>query len=113
MVVAVVAVIVSAWFVRFRIQQSRRNAAYELALGPFKRNLAEGTVKEEVEAYLRSHKIAYNEVRIGGHPAETLEVKIGEDPSTMVCDWDVYVAMDFTKEDRLNKVYILREGTCL
>lgn len=69
--------------------------------------------RADVQKYLDSRKVAYNTVRTG-READTLEIEIGEEPGSIVCErWKVYVALEFSSVDRLREVHITKFGTCL
>jgi hypothetical protein len=86
-------VLISAFLVRSRVNQARREDSYRAAVASFQRDLHVGADRADVQQYLHSRKVRY-----GGNDADTYEIKIGEEPSnSLVCeDWDVYVALEFT-----------------
>ncbi len=80
-VFAIIALIlVSTWVVWPRVKEDRREAAYQAAMAPFKRDLPIGTVGAEVKRRLDSQKISYNVVNIGGNGGWTYEIEIGQEP---------------------------------
>src|SRR5260370_40643299 len=105
---------VSAWLMCSRITKARRETAYHAAIAPFQRDLTMGTPRADVKKYLDARNIDYHVVRVGGSEADTYEIKIGEEPGSLVCEpWNVYVALDFSSEDTLRDIHIRRVGTCL
>lgn len=105
--------LVSTWPVYSKIVQARRDAAYRAAIAPFQRDLRLGMTQTEVKKYLDSRQLKYFPVKFGGSDGWTYEIKIGEDPSSLICDWDVYVALEFGPDDNLKLIHIRKEGTCL
>ncbi len=105
--------LVSGWFAYSKVTQARREAAYREALAPFRRDLHVGMDRADVQKYLDSRGVEHHAVRYGGDTADTYEIKIGEDPGTLVCDWTVYVALEFSSADKLREVHIRKIGTCL
>jgi hypothetical protein len=113
-VTAVVAV--SSWFAHSRVAQGRREAAYQVAMAPFKRDLPVGIGRRDVERYLHSRDILYNGVQFGGSDGWTYEIEVGEEPDGLglVCEpWKAYVALEFSLADALKEIHIRKSGTCL
>ena len=108
-------VLITAFLVRSKLNQARREASYRTAVASFQRDLHIGADRAEVQQYLHSQKLDYHVVRYGGNDADTYEIKIGEEPSnSLVCeDWDVYVALEFTAADKLQEIHVRKIGTCL
>jgi hypothetical protein len=108
-------VLISAFLVRSKVDQARREASYRIAVASFQRDLHIGTDRADVQQYLHSRKVDYHVVRYGGNDADTYEIKIGEEPAnSLVCeDWDVYVALEFTASDKLREIHVRKIGTCL
>src|SRR5262245_57409961 len=112
--VLVLVTALSTWLVYSKVTQAQREASYRSALAPFKRDLTVGMPKAKVEEYLRSRDTAYHVVTVGGHEGESYLIKIGEESDNLVCEpWNVYVALDFGRDDTLKYVYIDKIGTCL
>ena len=112
--VLVLTAAVAVWQIHSRKAQAKRDASYQVALEPYKRDLALGLSKAEVEQYLDSRNVAYHVTRIGGHEGESYLIKVGEDPGSLVCEpWNVYVALEFGSSESLKRVYIDKIGTCL
>ena len=108
-------VLISAFLVRSRVNQVRREDSYRAAVASFQRDLHVGADRADVQQYLHSRKVDYHAVRYSGNDADTYEIKIGEELSnSLVCeDWDVYVALEFTASDKLREIHIRKIGTCL
>jgi len=69
--------------------------------------------RADVDKYLDAIHVAHYPVRFGGSDALTYEIKVGEDPSTLICEWNVYIALEFGPGDVLRDVHIRKIGTCL
>jgi hypothetical protein len=111
--VAVFAVaLVSTWPIYSKIAQGRRDAAYRTAIAPFQRDLRVGMAEAEVKKYLDSRQVAYYPVRSRDSDRWAYEIKIGEEPSSVICERDVYVALDFGSSDTLTDVHIKKIRTC-
>jgi hypothetical protein len=108
-------VLISAFLIRSRLNQARREASYRATVASFQRDLHIGTDRADVQQYLHSRKVDYHAVRYGGNDADAYEIKIGEEPSnSLVCEnWDVYVALEFTAADKLRDIHVRKIGTCL
>lgn len=108
-------VLISAFLVTSKVNQSLRETSYRAAVATLQRDLHVGMDKVEVQKYLHSQKVQYHSVRYGGSDADTYEIKIGEDPSyCLFCeDWDVYIALEFTAIDKLREIHVRKIGTCL
>jgi hypothetical protein len=108
-------VLISAFVVISKINQSRRETSYRAAMATFQRDLHVGMDKVDVQKYLHSQKVEYHSVRYSGSDADTYQIKIGEDPSHgLFCeDWDVYIALEFTAADKLREIHVRKIGTCL
>jgi hypothetical protein len=105
---------VSPWLIYSKVTQARRETAYRVAIAPFQRDLPVGLAKGDVEMYLDSRKIDYHVVKVGGSEGETYEIKIGEEPGSLVCErWEVYIALEFSSHDTLREVHITKSGVCL
>ena len=104
----------STWLVYSKIEQARRETAYQTAIAPFQRDLRVGMERTDVQKYLESKSIAYHVVRYGGNDADTYQIKIGEEPGSLVCEaWNVYVALEFNGAKQLREIHIKKVGTCL
>ena len=102
------------WLAHSKVVQGRREAAYHAAIAPFQRDLRAGMDRAEVQAYLASRRVDYHPVRYAGSDADTYEIKIGEEPGSLVCaHWTVYVALEFSAADKLREVHVRKIGTCL
>jgi hypothetical protein len=117
-IVAIFAIVLaSAWFIVPRVRQARREAAYQMALAPFQRDLPIGMERDNVKKYLDSHHVEYREIddAFGGYGGPTYEIKVGEEPANLVCGpGDVYVALDFGAPGSLKEVHIRKQlGRCL
>jgi hypothetical protein len=108
-------ILISVFFVGFKVNESRREASYRAAMASFQRDLHVGMERADVQSYLHSRKLDYHAVRTGGNDGDTYEIKIGEEPShSLACkNWDVYVAIEFTAVDKLRDIRVRKEGTCL
>jgi len=84
----------------------------------FERDLRLGMSRTDVETYLRTQKISYDEINWN------YDEKVGEDPSgSIFCEkWDVYIEMRFIRPqgqfraspaDNLDNIFIQKIGTCL
>lgn len=103
--------LVLAWPVYSKIAQTRRNAAYRAAIAPFERDLQVGMTRTEVKKYLDSHHVSYYfRPNNGDGPAYQIEVGEVDD---LICEWHVYIALEFSPGDALKLVHIRKEGTCL
>lgn len=101
-----------------RYAQAKREAAYNAALVPYKRDLTLGTGREQVMAYLRARGALCHTVRYGGTDGDSCEIEIAKEPlvgpDRLFCEsWRVYVAFDFTSADKLREIHIRKIGTCL
>jgi len=67
--------------------------------------------KAEGKQYLDSQHVEYFPVRIGGDE-RTYEIKIGEEEG-LICEWNVFIALEFSPNDALREVHIRKIGTCL
>ncbi len=107
----VAAVLISTWLAYAKVPQARRETAYRAAMAPFQRDLPVGMSKDDVKKYLDSGNVSYNSVRFGGSEADTYEIKIGEEPGSLVCEsWNVYVALEFSSRGALQEVHITKIG---
>src|SRR5271169_1907807 len=102
------ALIVSTCFIYFKVKSIRREARYEEAASSFRREISVGKARSEVESYLHKQQITYNEVELDGRgsPASVL-VKIGEEEG-LACEWDIYVAFEFSSSDLLRGIRLRR-----
>jgi hypothetical protein len=103
---------VSTWPVYSRIRQDRRDTSYRMALAPYQRDLRVGMAEAEVRQYLDSRHVEYYPVRFGCSDGPTYEIKVGEEDS-LICEWNVYVALEFGSADALRHVHIKKIATCL
>src|ERR1700745_1470064 len=106
--IAVVAVfgvaLLLTWPIYSKIAQGRRNALYRTAIASFQRDLRVGMAKTGVKKYLDSRQVAYYPVRSSDSDKWAYEIKIGEEPSGLICERDVYVAIAFGPSDTLTEV---------
>lgn len=108
------ALLVAGYLLNDGISHRRREAAYHSAIAPFQRDLSHGMSKASVEDYRRAHNIEHYTVQVGGSPGPRIEVQIGEEPGSLVCEpWRVYAAFEFDSQNRLTDIHIVRVGTCL
>ena len=61
--------------------------------------------------HLDSQHVEYYPVRVGGGDGPSYEIKL-EEENDLVCEWDVYIALEFSSTDTLTQVHIKKEGTC-
>jgi hypothetical protein len=111
LIVVFVSALVSSWPIYSRIRQAHRDVVYRAAIAPFQRDLHVGMSEPEVRQYLDSRHVEYNQVRFGGSDGPTYEIKIGEQDS-LICEWEVFVALEFGPTDALKEVHLRRIGTC-
>jgi hypothetical protein len=100
-----------------RVAQAKRDAAYQIVLAQFQRDLQLGMPRSEVKKYLDSKQVSYFEWDWN------IQSKIGEDPDpdSFACDrWSVYIDFHFehgqarpSEFDRLSGIGITRIGHCL
>jgi hypothetical protein len=113
--IAYIAVFVAAlaltWPVYLKVVQARREAAYSAAIAPFQRDLRIGMARADVEKYLDSRHVRYYLVRVAGSDGPTYEIEVGEE--SFICEWNVYVALEFGAADTLTLIHVKKEGTCL
>jgi len=107
------AAVVSSWLVYSRVTEARRDNSYRTAIAPYQRDLRIGMARTEVDKYLASRHVEHHPVKFGGSDGLTYQIRIGEDPSSLICEWNVYVALEFGPTDLLREVHIRKEGTCL
>jgi hypothetical protein len=106
--------LVLAWVAYSKVAEARREATYRAAIAPFQRDLRVGMDRAEIQAYLASRRVDYHPVRYGGSDADTYEIKIGEEPGSLVCEhWTVYITLEFSTADKLREVHVRKIGTCL
>jgi len=110
----VIGLLVVTWTVYSKIAQGRREASYHTAMAPFENDLRVGMDRADVQTYLDSHRVQYHRVRYGGNDADTYEIKIAEEPDSIVCEhWTVYVSLEFSTADTLREIHLRKVGTCL
>lgn len=112
------AALIAGWIGYSKYIQTRREASYRVLLALYKHDLAVGTDRDQVIAYLRAHDVICHTVHYGGSEGDTCEVKIAEEPvglvEAFVCEpWTVYAAFEFTSTDKLREIHIRKIGTCL
>jgi hypothetical protein len=113
-ITAICVVAFSTWFTYSKITQGRRDAAYQGAMAPFQHDLPIGTTRATVENYLESRKVESHRVRFGGDEADSYEIQIGTEPSSLFCEeWRVYVVFEFNATDKLKNIRVAKIGTCL
>src|SRR4029434_3679287 len=110
MFVFVVALMAAGLAAHMHISTSRRHAAYQNRLITLQRDLQPGPEDEALQ-YLRYRNIAYNVDK--NNKAIRLLIEISEEPVYLVCEGNVYVALEFGSADTLNRVYLTRIDTCL
>ena len=111
-VVAALALCLSAWLFYSKEREHRRQSAYSAAMTPLERALPLGTSRANVEKYLRAKGVKY-QVEYSGNSNPTYEIEIGEEPGDAVCEhWTVYVAMQFNENDQLQDVHVRKVGAC-
>lgn len=109
-----VVALVATWLTYSKVVQARREGSYRVAIAPFKRDLRIGMDRAEVKNYLSSHSVICTTVRYGGSDGDTCEVRIAEEPDGIFCDpWTVYIALEFSPDDKLREIHIRKIGTCL
>jgi hypothetical protein len=109
-----IGLLVLSWTVYSKITEARREASYRAAMTPFERDLRVGMDRAEVQTYLDSRRVDYHRVRYGGNDADTYEIKIAQEPDSLICEhWTVYVALEFSPADKLREIHIRKIGTCL
>ena len=106
--------LVSTWLVYSKVTQARQEAGYRAAMVPFQHDLRLGMDRPDVQKYLDLQNVEYHSVRYAGNGAPTYQIKIGEEPGSLVCEsWNVYVALEFSASDKLTDIHIKKVGTCL
>jgi hypothetical protein len=106
------AALISTWPIYSSIRQARRDAAYRAAIAPFQRDLRVGMPEAEVKRYLDSRHVEYYPVRLDGKDRLTYEIKVGREDS-LICEWNVYIALEFGPTNGLTEVHLRKIGTCL
>jgi hypothetical protein len=127
-VVAIAGVLFSGWLVyaryearqaEYRAAQAKRDAAYQVVLAQFQRDLQLGMPRSGVKKYLDSRKVLYTTDGNGD-----IRQQIGQEPGDgFTCDrWSVYVDLHFSRAegefepsefDHLSTVAIDKIGHCL
>ncbi len=83
-------------------------------MASFQHNLPVGMPRGAVQNYLDSHNVQYTRVRFGGDESDRFQILVGKEPGSFVCEErEVYVALQFSRDDRLKMVDIHRMGACL
>ena len=108
-----VAAMISTWFIYSKVTQVRRDDLYRTAIAPYQRDLHVGMSRADVDKYLDARQVPHYPVRLGGSDGVVYEIKIGEDPSTLICEWNVYIAFEFDHADTLTDIRTKKEGTCI
>ena len=111
MFVFVVVLVVLGLAAYMHISTSRRHAAYQNRLITLQRDLQPGTPEDEILKYLRTRNIPYHVSQ--NNKATRLLIEIGEEPVYLVCEGNVYIALEFGSADTLNRIYLTRIDTCL
>lgn len=112
--VVAIGFLVLAWSAYSKIVQARREATYRAAIMPFQRDLRIGMDRPEVQTYLDSRRVDYHRVRYGGSDSDTYEIKIAQEPDSLICEhWTVYVALEFNPAEKLRDIHLRKVGTCL
>jgi hypothetical protein len=126
-VVVVAGALLSGWLVyarhearlaEYRIAQAKRDAAYQVVLARFQRDLQLWMPRSGVKRYLDLKHVPYSEWE------STIRTKIGDEPGDgFTCDrWGVYVDFHFHRTqdqlqpsefDNLDSIAITRIGHCL
>ena len=110
----VLTVLISGWLIYSKAKKDEREAEYQAAMAPFKRDLPVGTSRVDAEQYLNSRHIKYDRVRVGGEEADRFQIQIATEPGGIVCgERRVYVAMDFTAQDKLKEIRVTKWSTCV
>jgi hypothetical protein len=105
---------ICTWIVHEHFERSRHHSAYQAAIAPLEHDLAIGMDRTGVQQYLHVHNIQYHSVRVGGSDGERIEIRIGEEPGSLVCDpWQVYAALEFSPQQTLTNIHVVKVGTCL
>jgi hypothetical protein len=104
---------ISTWFLYSKVTQAHRDDAYRTAIAPYQRDLHVGMARADVDKYLDARHVPHYPVRHGGSDGITYEIKIGEDPGSLICEWNVYIALEFDPTETLRDVRIKKEGTCI
>jgi hypothetical protein len=114
LLILLVFVLISAWFVYSKVTQARRETVYRAAIAPFQRDLPLNMTRTDVQKYLDSRNVSYHATRLDAANGDTYLIKIGEDPGNLVCEsWTVYIALEFNSENKLRDIHIRKIGTCL
>ena len=107
------AAVISTWLIYSRVTQNRREKAYRSALAPYQRDLPPGIAREDVDKYLDTRYVPHYPASLGNNNGVRHQIKIREDPSSLVCEWNVYIVLSFSPADVLTDIRIEKEGTCL
>jgi hypothetical protein len=93
-----------------KYMQTRREAAYRVALAPFQRDLHRRKSQNRRRKIFSFTCCAYNAIDDG----RTYRVEIAQEPpGNLWCEpWRVYVAFEFGSADTLNEVHIRKLETC-
>ena len=111
MFVFVVILVALGWAAYMHVSTSRRHSAYQNRLIALQRDLPRGTSEDEILQYLRIRDIAYHVDH--NNKGMRLLIEMGEEPVYLVCEGNVYIALEFGSDDGLNRVYLTRIETCL
>ena len=113
-VLVAVGLVALTWGGYSKILQARREVTYRAGMMPFQRDLRIGLDRAEVQTYLDSRRVDYHRVRFGGSDADTYEIKIAQEPDSLICEhWTVYVALEFSPAEKLRDIHLRKVGTCL
>ena len=103
----------ASWATYAHISRTRREREYRAKLAVFQRELSLGSSHDQVIKYLRDKNVAYHATTTAGHPGTTLLIQIGEGPDSPICDWNVYIALEFGANDTLEVIHVSKIGTCI
>ncbi len=110
MIAAFGADMISIWFIYSKVTQARRDDVYRTAIAPYQRDLHVGMSRADVDKYLDATQIPHYPVRRGSDGV-VYEIKIGEDPGKLICEWNVYISFEFDHADTLTDIRIKKQGT--
>lgn len=108
-------VLISAFVVRSKVNQARRETSYRTAVSSFQRDLHMGMDRADAQKYLDSRRADYHSVGYGGGDVATYEVKLSEEPgNSLVCEgWGVYLALELAAAEKLREIHVRKIGTYL
>jgi hypothetical protein len=68
------------------VAQHSRESAYRAELARFQHDLHLGTDRAAVKKYLESRNVIYEAIKTGAQNQILYQIKIGEDPGSLVCE---------------------------